>query len=103
MQKLYNKYRDNPEVAFAVVDVWERVDDRKKVVAEFLAKNTYTFPVYFDEKDEIVRSLGVTGIPAKFFLDKNGVARFREIGFDGEEKFLESAEDIIAVLLGKGK
>lgn len=99
MQKLYDKYRNNPDVAFAIVDVWERVEDRKKVVSDFLAKNTYTFPVYFDEKDEIVRSLGVTGIPAKFFLDKNGVAQFREIGFDGEEKFLESAADNIEVLL----
>ena len=99
MQKLYDKYRNNPKVVFAIVDVWERVEDRKKTVSEFLAKNTYTFPVYFDEKDEIVRSLGVTGIPAKFFLDQNGVAQFREIGFNGEEKFMESATDNIEVLL----
>jgi hypothetical protein len=50
-------------------------------------------------KDEIVRSLGVTGIPAKFYIDKNGSAQFRDVGFEGEEKFLEAAIDKISVLL----
>ncbi|GAB1430253.1 hypothetical protein MASR2M18_10860 [Ignavibacteria bacterium] len=99
MQKLYDKYKNNPNVAFVIVNVWERVEDRKKQVADFLAKNTYTFPVYFDLKDEIVRSLGVTGIPAKFYIDKNGSAQFRDVGFEGEEKFLEAAIDKISVLL----
>ncbi len=99
MQKLYDKYRNNPDVAFAIVNVWERVEDRKKQVGDFLAKNTYTFPIYFDLKDELPRSLGVTGIPAKFYLDKNGVAQFRDVGFEGEEKFLETATDKISILL----
>lgn len=99
MQKLYDKYKNNPNVAFAIVNVWERVEDRKKQVADFLAKNTYTFPVYFDLKDELVRSLGVTGIPAKFYIDRNGSAQFRDVGFEGEEKFLEAAADKISVLL----
>ncbi len=100
MQKLYDKYKDNSKVVFAIVDVWERVPDRKKAVTDFLAKNTsYTFPVYLDESDAVVKSFGVTGIPSKFFIGKSGAIQFKEVGFAGEDKFLEEAQDKIALLL----
>ena len=28
VQKLYDKYKDNPNVVFAIVNVWERVEDQ---------------------------------------------------------------------------
>lgn len=100
MQKLYEKYKDNPKIVFAIVDVWERVPDRKKAVSDFMAKNTsYTFPVYLDETDAVVKSFGVTGIPSKFFIGKSGAIQFKEVGFAGEDKFLEEAQDKIALLL----
>lgn len=100
MQKLYDKYKNNPKIVFAIVDVWERVPDRKKAVTEFLEKNkNYTFPVYMDESDAVVKSFGVTGIPSKFFIGKSGAIQFKEVGFAGEDKFMEEAEDKIALLL----
>jgi thiol-disulfide isomerase/thioredoxin len=103
MQKLYEKYKNNPNVAFAIVDVWEREKDRKATVKAYLDKNpNLTFPVYFDEDDAIVKSLGVTGIPTKFYLDKAGIVQFKEVGFAGEEGFLRDAEDKIEVLLNEG-
>jgi thiol-disulfide isomerase/thioredoxin len=100
MQKLYELYKNNPNIVFAIVDVWERVPDRRKAVSDFLAKNTnYTFPVYMDENDAVVKSFGVTGIPSKFFIGKSGAIQFKEVGFAGEEKFLEEAQDKIALLL----
>ncbi|HYF02272.1 MAG TPA: redoxin domain-containing protein, partial [Patescibacteria group bacterium] len=103
MQKLYEKYKSNPNVVFAIVNVWEREKDRKKVAKDYLDKNpNFTFPVYFDEDDAIVKSFGVTGIPTKFYLDKNGLVQFKEVGFAGEEGFLRDAEDKIEVLLKEG-
>ncbi|MES2766107.1 MAG: redoxin domain-containing protein [Bacteroidota bacterium] len=103
MQKLYDKYKNNPNVAFAIVDVWERDKDRKGVVKTYLDKNPqFTFPMYFDETDAIVKSFGVTGIPTKFYLDKNGMVQFKEVGFAGETDFLRDAEDKIEVLLKEG-
>lgn len=100
LQKLYDKYKDNPKVVFAVVDVWERVPDRKKAVEEYLAKNpSYKFPVYLDETDAVVKKFGVTGIPTKFYIGKNGAVQFKEVGFAGEERFLEEAQDKISLLL----
>lgn len=100
LQKLYDKYKDNPKVVFAVVDVWERVPDRKKAVEEYLTKNpSYKFPVYLDETDAVVKKFGVTGIPTKFYIGKNGAVQFKEVGFAGEDRFLEEAQDKISLLL----
>lgn len=38
LQKLYDKYKDNPKVQFAIVNCWERAEDRKVPVKEFLEK-----------------------------------------------------------------
>lgn len=98
MQKLYDKYKNNSKVEFLIVNCWERSDDKKKVVDEFIAKNNYTFPVYFDENDVFAKSLGVTGIPAKFFVSPTGLIQFKESGFQGEAKFIEEGIDKIELL-----
>lgn len=98
MQKLYDKYRNNDKVEFLIVNCWERSDDKKKTVDEFMAKNNYTFPVYFDENDTFAKSLGVTGIPAKFFVSPSGIIQFKESGFQGEAKFIEDGIDKIDLL-----
>lgn len=98
MQKLYTLYKDDPNVAFVIANCWERSDDKKKTVTDFLAKNSYTFPVYFDENDGLAKAFGVTGIPAKFFVSPNGKIQFKESGFQGEEKFLEDGTDKIELL-----
>jgi thiol-disulfide isomerase/thioredoxin len=102
LQKLYERYKTNPNVAFAVVNVWERSDDRAKTVLDFLKANaTLTFPMYIDEKDEVVRKYGVTGIPTKFYLGKDGRVQFKEVGFTPEEQFLEDATTRIEALLAQ--
>lgn len=98
MQKLYDKYKNNDKVEFLIVNCWERSDDKKKTVDEFMTKNKYTFPVYFDENDTFAKSLGVTGIPAKFFVSPSGIIQFKESGFQGEAKFIEEGIDKIELL-----
>ena len=81
--------------------VWERVEDRFAVVKTFLDKNTYTFPIYYDLKDEMVKGYGVTGIPTKFILDKQGIGRFMEVGLAEEQAFLEETSMKIDALLAQ--
>lgn len=101
LQKLYDKYKNNPDVIFAVVNVWERVEDRFASVKTFLSKNPYTFPILFDLKDEMVKGYGVTGIPSKFILDKNGIGRFMEVGLAEEQTFIEQTSMKIDALLAQ--
>jgi len=102
IQKLYEQYRSNPNVAIAVVNVWERTKDRVKTVKDFLIGNpSLQFPVYLDPTDAVVAKYGVTGIPTKFYLGKDGRIQFKEVGFLPEEQFLEEATNKIEVLLAQ--
>jgi hypothetical protein len=38
-----------------------------------------------DNDDKIVAEYKVEGIPTKFVIDKNGMIRFKAIGFDGSD------------------
>jgi len=102
MQKLYERYKSNSNVIFAVVNVWERVEDRSKTVKDFLAANpSLTFPMWIDKDDSVVAKFGVTGIPTKFYIGKDGRIQFKEVGFTPEEQFLEEASNRIEVLLAQ--
>jgi thiol-disulfide isomerase/thioredoxin/tetratricopeptide (TPR) repeat protein len=102
LQKLYERYKNNPNVVFAIVNVWERSNDRPKLVRDFLAQNkNLTFPMYLDTDDSVVGKFGVTGIPTKFYIGRDGRIQFKEVGATPEEQFLEEATNRIEVLLSK--
>jgi thiol-disulfide isomerase/thioredoxin len=100
LQKLYERYKDNPNVVIAAVNVWERSKDRVTTVRDFLGKNKYiSFPIYMDATDAVVSKYGVTGIPSKFILGKDGRIQFKEVGMMPEEQFLEETTNKIELLL----
>lgn len=85
MQKAVTKYKDDPNVKFIFVDTWERVEDKKKNAADFVAQNKYSFDVLMDAEDKVVTQFKVEGIPTKFVIDKEGKIRFKAVGFDGSD------------------
>jgi len=85
MQKMVTRYKDDPNVKFVFVDTWERVEDKAKNAADFIAANKYTFHVLLDNEDKVVAEYKVDGIPTKFVIDKKGMVRFKAIGFDGSD------------------
>jgi thiol-disulfide isomerase/thioredoxin len=85
MQKMVTKYKDNPDVKFIFIDTWERVDNKEKNASEFIDNNKYSFHVLMDNESKVVEQFKVEGIPTKFVIDKNGVIRFKSVGFDGSD------------------
>jgi len=97
MQAAVNKYKDDNEVEFLFIDTWQREENYKEVVSEFIAKNKYTFHVLFDEmKDRskaTTSSYGVNGIPHKVVIDKEGFIRFESSGGNADvEKVVNEIE-----------
>lgn len=84
MQAAVNKYQNDKEVEFLFIDTWQREENYKEVVEQFITENKYTFHVLFDEmKDReksITTSYGVRGIPHKVVIDKEGFIRFESSG-----------------------
>ena len=90
MQKMVTKYKDDPNVKFVFIDTWEREENKLKNASEFIDKNKYSFHVLMDNDDKVVAEFKVEGIPTKFVIDKNGMIRFKAVGFDGSDDKLIS-------------
>ncbi|MCC7466861.1 MAG: TlpA family protein disulfide reductase [Saprospiraceae bacterium] len=102
MQLAVNQYKNDPEVAFVFIDSWERGTDKSKNASDFIASKGYTFNVLMDNDDKVITSYGVSGIPTKFILDKNGKIRFKTIGFEGSDEGLaEELSIMIETLKGQ--
>jgi thiol-disulfide isomerase/thioredoxin len=101
MQKMVTKYKENPDVRFVFVDTWERVDNKEKNAADFIITNKYSFHVLMDNDSKVVEQFKVEGIPTKFVIDKNGVIRFKAIGFDGsDDKLISELTAMIDIASG---
>ena len=102
VQKVYEKYKDNPEVMILAVNTWERETgfERQRVVKKFLEENKYTFPVVYDESG-VVEKYKVEGIPTQFFIDRKGAIQFKVVGFDGPAMEQEMAMKIDMLLSGE--
>lgn len=98
LQRLYDSLKNDKDVAFLVINVWERVDNRDSIVKAFLKQTNYTFPVYLDKKDALIRKYGITGIPTKVYIDKKGRIQFKEIGFMGAQRSREFFLDVLELL-----
>jgi thiol-disulfide isomerase/thioredoxin len=99
LQKVYDAYTGNPRVAIYAINSWERVQgaQRDATVRKFLLENKYTFPVLYDE--DTIEKYGVTGIPTKFVIDREGKLQFKSIGFESGDEMVKELTAEIEMLL----
>lgn len=74
IQKLFNSFRNNKNVAFVLVS-----DEDEETVKKFIRKKKFDFPVYL-RTTEPPSLFASRGIPATFILDKSGRVLFKHIG-----------------------
>jgi len=85
MQKMVNKYKDSSDVKFVFINTWENGEDKEKKAGDFIKTNKYNFQVLMDNDNAVIESFKVDGIPTKFVIDKNGVIRFKSVGYNSNE------------------
>lgn len=99
MQKTVDKYKSNPEIAFVFVDTWENVADKEAAVSKFITEKGYSFHVLMDNDNKVVGNFGVSGIPTKFIIGKDGKIRFKSVGFAGsDDALVEELSVMIGIL-----
>jgi thiol-disulfide isomerase/thioredoxin len=98
LQKVYEKYKSNPDVVILALNTWENEEgaEREAKVRKFMEEKKFTFPVLFD--DNFVYKYGVDGIPTKFVIDKKGMIQFMSVGFAGAKMLDEMAVQIDMLL-----
>jgi thiol-disulfide isomerase/thioredoxin len=83
IQKLYDKYKDNPSVQFMIVNSGAR-----NTLADAQGWNgnkKYSFPVFFNTDPEVGDKFKFTLIPATYIINKEGNIQFSNIGFEGPD------------------
>jgi thiol-disulfide isomerase/thioredoxin len=81
MQKVYDQFKDNPDVKFVILDSgW---NDPIKQAKKWAQKQDYTFPFYYDKDSKLTTAFGVRGIPTTFVIGKNGRIQFKDVGYSG--------------------
>ncbi|HSC55539.1 MAG TPA: TlpA disulfide reductase family protein [Phnomibacter sp.] len=83
MQKVVDAHKTDKNVAVYFVNTWQSEQDKVKEVKSFFASNPYTFDVLMDSESKVVADYGVSGIPTKFIVDKQGNIRFKSVGYNG--------------------
>ena len=59
-------------VEFLLINLTDNNQETVESAKQFLDASTYTFPVYFDTQLSGAMTYGVVGIPASYFVDKDG-------------------------------
>ena len=99
MKKAVEKYENDSWVKFLFINTWERVEDKTKNAADFIAKNDYPFHVLVDDENKVIEKYKVSGIPTKFIIDSEGNIRFKSIGFAGsDDKLVEELSTMISLI-----
>jgi thiol-disulfide isomerase/thioredoxin len=92
-EAMYRRYKNSPNVAFVSIN-WEKTDDaleHRTTAREFIKRNNYTFPVMYDHEKSAVQAYQIQGFPTVFTIDKTGVVRYVNIGFDPQvDKILDA-------------
>lgn len=83
LQRIYEHFRNDPQVAIYAVDVgWYRETPEKG--RQFLARHRLALPMAFDSGSG-AKAFGIDGVPAIVLIDTQGRTRFRHNGYDMSE------------------
>lgn len=56
------------------------IGEQREAVQAFAEERNLTLPILLDENGAAARTYGVRGIPASFFIDRQGVVRAQHVG-----------------------
>lgn len=77
MEEAYRQYRGRGlEILAISIDTGP-----KDVIRNFMQEYGLTFPVLLDPEGEVMYLYRIFSIPASFLMDKEGIIRFKELGY----------------------
>lgn len=96
MKMAVDKYKNDSDVVFLFIHTWERgtAEQANKDAKAYLHDHGFDeFHLVMDtvnpktKKNDAVSAIGVSGIPDKFVIDKQGKIRFQITGFSGSDDY----------------
>ena len=83
LQKVYDQYKNDPRVAFMVVNSGAR--NTLADAQGWFGNKKYSFPVYFHTNPAVGELFGFNVIPAIYIIDQKGLLQYKHIGFEGPQ------------------
>lgn len=74
LNKLYEKYKDQ---GLVVIGVSNETDSKLKA---FVQQTPIAYTLLFNGNAQF-QAYGVQGVPCTYYIDKEGIVRYREVGF----------------------
>jgi peroxiredoxin len=76
LQQLQSKFEP---LGFTLIGI--NVEQDRAAADQWLAKSPVSFPILFDQKNQVAASFGVEGMPSSVFVDRAGNVRHVHRGF----------------------
>ncbi len=95
MPDFEEKYRAlGNEINFLMVNMTDGSRETVKIASNFIKKEDYTFPVYFDTKSDAAIAYSVYSLPTTYFIDSDGYVVAQSTGAINSET-LQKGIDMI--------
>ncbi|WCT14363.1 TlpA family protein disulfide reductase [Mucilaginibacter jinjuensis] len=102
MKQITDHYKADADVVFLFIDTREKAPNYIQLAKADMKKHNYDFHVIFDEpgtdgkQNKYYNTLGMLGIPTQFIIDRQGIIRYKFVGFDSrltdQEKMANSVK-----------
>jgi peroxiredoxin len=93
-KEVWQKYRSRGVVVVGI-DAGEQSEPEKNA-RQFRDKHSLTYPILVDAENHVMDQYGVTAFPTSLVIDRKGVVRLAEVGFDPAKHTV--AETVTALL-----
>ncbi|MFQ5860964.1 MAG: TlpA family protein disulfide reductase [Dehalococcoidia bacterium] len=92
LERVWREFRDT-DMLFLGISIWDDPRDVDAYIQEF----GITYPVGRDDLGRIAIDYGVTGIPEKYFIDREGVIVRKFIGPTEEERLRQVIRELLGL------
>ena len=75
IQQIYDEWQDKGLVLLTI-----NLRESASTARQFMQSNNLSFPVLLDTNGNVAQKYNVSGIPATFFIDKDGIIQARKVG-----------------------
>jgi peroxiredoxin len=93
-KEVWQKYRGRGVIVVGI-DAGEQSDPEKNA-RQFRDKHALTYPILVDADNHVMEKYGVTAFPTSLVIDRKGVVRLAEVGFDpGKHTVAETVTSLL--------
>lgn len=95
---LFKSYKEVNNIKFYAVNVWEKSNNPRGAIKDYLKDTDISIPMLLDNYDEMPYRLSFTGLPTTIVIDSNGLLQFKITGVTSDESYYQKIIDIIEFL-----